>query len=1298
MSSFSSLNSYAAQDVVMTVEDLFIQQNEGSNITMPLMAWTPIHDIGDPFNGNGVQITHTFHPGNIIMSDGTIYTPAQYANVVVDKPTTATTGNVWTTTSQTKFIAQSIAFNDPNDNTYQPQAAVIVNLTQSQYSIASDFCVEYWHYPVALSSNLIYPFVYTNLYGTAATPRLGLGYAISPSSPSRVWHRLVLDGGAYDVYIDNASSYLNTWHHFAIVRLNGNVRLFIDGALVTFGNTVSPPQSVSVIPNTTNYSHIADYIRLGSKDNATNWGYPDGSGNGRNGYLGQVRFSNVARYTTTSSITVPTAAWTNPDANTVFLVQAENGQIVDKANTYALNRVLEVPPISLRGGRPNVALYNPSTNVYQVKFIHDPEDYLAGDVYLDFPRDYSGVGNPDEPGKLSWTTNIKNLDVATYDFTYNVDLELINTQEVTNTDLADVPYDMYGNTLSDISNVITLFNDTTQTTQISDSENTDSPGYYVTITTEDHPYRIQLSTLSTAVTQDFYYANGVPGGFGQLTITGTKDDVNDALLQLKLVKNDFATTSNQDRPNARNVVGKNWSQVRNPSTGGVTETWSAPNIATQQTASPPVTGINYCVIPNNQDSAIGNSQALNVLIPNSGTSNTPFADNSWNDVGNPGPNATEELYLYIDDPTKNCNIIVGGLCSLSLYGGKLWMAFSEVIPGIGGTPDTVNNKPRRIEYNGTIAAGTWYHIAMTKNAEGGGVFKFYVNGQENSTVYTGANNTVAVANGANGFTGSMGSLRIGGHYPIITYNGVPWRLPGFAGRIAQIRLSRIVRYTANFTPPTRPFFNDAWTLYLHQFNTALATDDASLPPLATGRNQFTWKLGHVDGTPTVLSQDYYAQFTDPLYAALDVNYVVPSSGRYRVGYAGRDSANNPVFVYGFRDDSNGLTTKVDKLDVNTGNLIYGPNQQISTATPFNTVQVITNNEGVNLRETLITSDVPISITMTNSCLTGNVNLESGFITLTGNIGTGQASAVESVAYNFKGPNSVVFFGSATANATASVFDNRLQPTNLGTVVATNALIATELNMIAFPGLTQNRVLKLACGLQPPGAFSYRPQYNLTLVTNSTNPASGNFGAGAMMPSLTGNDPANKYKVRSIAINQDRVSTNYDADNRFLWCVRNRETLGTINESIYLFFRAGRCDDAAFPYMAFGPETSMFTGPSSPQTNPINVRVGGFDIVPGATKNKAWMIYNKEFTTSGGFGGVSNNTAAGLWYMGINISNSYVVTFDSPVQYIDPSVSGAIYRPSLTAQSTSIGSYTYIYAVVGSVASAQPYPVAIRIPN
>lgn len=1274
MASLADLNSYSSTDTDLTVQDLIVVDNEGANVRMPLMSWTPIHDIG-PLTGNGVQITHTFQPGNVIMSDGTIYTPAEYANVVIDKPSTAVSGNVTVVNTPIKFATQSIKF-DPYNTNFQP--TVLVNMSQSAFDISGDFCAELWIYPITTSSNYAYPMVYAREFTN--TPEFAYGYQGS-------LQRFVIDGLSY-VSSYPSSSWLGSWHHVAIVRRLGQVRFFIDGVLQITeegGPTIIGP-SISSVPSTTDLSHITEYFRIGNKSRASTWGFPD---LGINAYIDSVRFSNVARYTTTNAIAVPTQAWTT-DVNTVFLIGTENNQVVDLANTYALNRVLEVPTVALRGGRANVTLSNPSTNVYQIQYIHDPEDYLAADTYLDFARDYSGVGNPDTPGVLTWSTRIRNLDVATYDYVYNVTLKLENTREVTNTLLADVPYDVYGNTLSDVNNVLTLFNDTTQTTQIDDGENPDSDGYYVTITTQDHPYNIQLSSTTVAnVQQTWGYANGVPGGNGLLTITGTKSNINDALLNLQLIKNSAVTVDSTDRPTSRNMVGRLYTVSGITPPGGVSETFATTGITTNQTTAGPSSSINYCVIPNNQDNQVGTNQSLNLIIPNLATSVTVVQDSSWNGCSwdNIG-DATHEFWIWIDDATKKCNIHVSEIC-LSLYNNKLWMAWDPKIPGIYYA-DTVANRPRRIEHNQPVSSGTWYHIAMVRQS---GTFKFYVNGVSDSTVYTTGNTTVSAANAANGFT-TAGSAywHYGGYIPM--FNTAPgWRLPGFAGRLAQIRWSKTTRYTTNFTPSNRPFFNDPFTLYLHQFNTTLAQDDNQLPSLRLGRNQFTWQLGHVDGQPTTLTQDYYAQFSDPLYNNLDVNYVVPTTGRYRVAYAGKDSLSNPVFVYGFRDDAGGLTTRVNKIDAATGNILFGPTQQLSNSVSLSTVQVLTNNESVNLRETLITPNVPIAISQNNGCLTGNINLENGFITLTGSVGTGQSSVAEVMPYNFKSSNSVVWFGCATANATASMFDNRAMPLNLTSVVATNANIATELNMVGFPGITQDRVIKLALGLHPT---NYAPTYNLTLSSNSTNPSLGNFGSGVI--SNFGTGQAQQYKVRLIAINQDRTSTNTNADNRFLYCIRNRDIIGTSNERILLAFRAGRCDDAGTPYIVFGTEIAMYTGPTNPQTDPINVRVGGFDIVPGATKNKAWLIYNREFTNTGFPQGVSNNTAAGLWYMGINISDSYNVTFDAPVQYIDPEVSGAIYRPSLAAQSATIGGYTYIHAVVGSASGDQPYPVSIRIPN
>ena len=1261
MSTFSTLNDYSADDVVLTVDDQLMLLPEGANVRMPLMAWTPIHDIGDPFDGTGVQITHTFYPGSITMSNGQILTYDEYLGFVENKPSITAVGNIQIVNTPVNFGTESILYHTNTANGY-----VNVDMEPSGFDIADDFCFECWYWPTAVQSGFDWIFSYG-------------GFKFGLSLLNALELNLTIEGTTYQYYLRSPGTYpefLNQWHHFAVVRLNGQVRTFVDGVL--YGSSVA---------STTDYSHYAPDITIGKN-----------SGSGSiHGYIDGARFSNVARYNTTGSIIVPTTAW-DRDNNTVFQIEAVDAAVVDTANIYALNRVLNIPALQLKGGSANVSLTNTSGNTWEIKYIHTPEDYLAGDVYLDYPRDYSGIGNAEVNGTLDWTTNIKNLDVLDYDFTFNVHLELEDKSELSNLYLGDLPYSVYGNTLNDTSNVITLFNNTTQTTQILDNENPDSDSYTVVITTQHHASLIVLDTTSTAdIYKKWYYEDSIPGGNGQLTLQGKKATVNEALLNLKLTKNDNApAVINADRPNSRNAAAvlydviQTWPPVENPAT------FLPSTIITNQTADGPRVDIPYCVVPNNQSSGVATRQQLNLIIPN--TAYLPGyigVDSSWTGCRWASfPSAyTHEYWIWIDDATKNCNIHTAGV-GLSLYEGKLWMAWDWAIPGICGVPNTVANKPRRIEHNTTVVSGQWYHIAQVCDA---GVYKFYVNGINDSTVYTTGDTTTVVATVASGFApiNSPDIWSYGGYTPMVSVDSTTattYKLPGFAGRFAQIRVSKTARYTENFTPPASLYFNDSDTIYLHQFNVTLAQDDNTLPQFNGAVKQLTWSITNPNGVEFgPLSQTYYPQFTNPIWEALDVNYVVPASGKYRVAYAGRDLANNPMFVYGFKDDSNGLTVKANKLNVATGNIIYGPNQQLSTSTPASTVSVITNNEGVNLRESLIQTDVPIAITSTNNCLTGTINLENGSIVLTGTVSTGQASTVETTLYNYKSLESPVFLGVATANVTASVFDNASMPYNTNTTKATNTNIATELSIVGFPGVSQNRVLKLATGLQPS---TFVPRYNLTVTAGVTDPSSGNFGAGLMMPSLTAG-AAGQYKIRSISINQDRsdpVSVNYNNDNRFLWCVRNRYQIGTINEQIYLLFRSGRLDDAGYPYMALGQEISMYTDPNNP------LRVGGFDIVPGATKNKAWFVFNKEFTTNGSSTGQSNNTAAGLWYMGINISDSYSITFDTAVQVIDPDQSGAIYTPSLSAQSVSIGAYTYIYAVVGSSSSDQPYPVALKIPN
>jgi hypothetical protein len=111
-------------------------------------------------------------------------------------------------------------------------------------------------------------------------------------------------------------------------------------------------------------------------------------------------------------------------------------------------------------------------------------------------------------------------------------------------------------------------------------------------------------------------------------------------------------------------------------------------------------------------------------------------------------------------------------------------------------------------YNTT---GTWYHVAVVRSS---GTSKMYVNGVQEGSNYTDTNN----------FTASTQFIGI----------GFDSATSPFSGHFDEVRISNTARYTANFTPSTAPFQNDANTLLLiHADGTDASTvffDDNGIAP------------------------------------------------------------------------------------------------------------------------------------------------------------------------------------------------------------------------------------------------------------------------------------------------------------------------------------------------------------------------------------------------------------------------------------------------------------------------------------
>ena len=97
----------------------------------------------------------------------------------------------------------------------------------------------------------------------------------------------------------------------------------------------------------------------------------------------------------------------------------------------------------------------------------------------------------------------------------------------------------------------------------------------------------------------------------------------------------------------------------------------------------------------------------------------------------------------------------------------------------------------------TTVNGTWYHIALTRS---GTSLKLFVNGTQEGSTYT---------TSANIDTGAGSDLY---------YLSFPGSDSEYNGFIDEVRVSNTARYTANFTPSTTAFVNDANTLLLIHAN------------------------------------------------------------------------------------------------------------------------------------------------------------------------------------------------------------------------------------------------------------------------------------------------------------------------------------------------------------------------------------------------------------------------------------------------------------------------------------------------
>ncbi|MCS6843286.1 MAG: LamG domain-containing protein [Caldilineales bacterium] len=161
------------------------------------------------------------------------------------------------------------------------------------------------------------------------------------------------------------------------------------------------------------------------------------------------------------------------------------------------------------------------------------------------------------------------------------------------------------------------------------------------------------------------------------------------------------------------------------------------------------------------------------------------------------------------DNWTNGNIIVDrdifgagdyGDFGVSLYGGRIAFGVAN-----SSTSQTVCSAT-------SVANNTWRHIALTRNASTGQI-RIFVDGVLDATA-TGPTGDLSYRNGRSTSWPNDPFLVLGAEKH--DYN--PSTYPSYNGFLDELRLSTVIRYSGNFTPPAAPFTPDAQTAALYHFD------------------------------------------------------------------------------------------------------------------------------------------------------------------------------------------------------------------------------------------------------------------------------------------------------------------------------------------------------------------------------------------------------------------------------------------------------------------------------------------------
>ncbi len=144
---------------------------------------------------------------------------------------------------------------------------------------------------------------------------------------------------------------------------------------------------------------------------------------------------------------------------------------------------------------------------------------------------------------------------------------------------------------------------------------------------------------------------------------------------------------------------------------------------------------------------------------------------------------------------------------ISLYGGKIAFGVHNGSTGYSICGNTL------------LSANTWHHIAVTRTTTG--VMRIFVNGNLDRSYANGPTGNISYRPGRS-ITGNY----VNEPYLVIgaeKHDYDPNNYPSFSGWIDEVRISKVVRYSSNFTPPNAPFTGDSNTVGLYHFDEGSGT-------------------------------------------------------------------------------------------------------------------------------------------------------------------------------------------------------------------------------------------------------------------------------------------------------------------------------------------------------------------------------------------------------------------------------------------------------------------------------------------